>query len=174
MNFIKFYKIKFIKLCCVFILKYAKNNKEFMKNVFTKKVKDSRKVKARIIISILFYLILVILGALIFKYFIEPFQNLSFIQAVYFTTSTALTIGYGDITPLSDAGRLFVIVYSFLMVSMGAYLLFNTGRYVFVNFTGSLRSKGMEVKVFKKTGKGGKNLKKKIIKKKRTKKEKRK
>jgi len=52
------------------------------------------------------------------------FENLSFIDALYFVTVTALTIGYGDIVPKTQLGRVFTIIYSWILVSVGFYFLF--------------------------------------------------
>lgn len=65
--------------------------------------------------------ILVYLTGIIIYMFIE---NLSFIDAFYFVTVTALTIGYGDIHPKTEIGKLFTSFYAWFAVSTGFYLLF--------------------------------------------------
>ena len=49
-------------------------------------------------------------GALIYS-FIEKW---SYLDSLYFTTSTIAKIGYGDITPKTSTGRIFTIIYIFL------------------------------------------------------------
>jgi voltage-gated potassium channel len=49
-------------------------------------------------------------------------EGLSYIDAVYFTAATLTTVGYGDIAPQTDAGKLFTAVYVF--VGIGIFLGF--------------------------------------------------
>lgn len=51
------------------------------------------------------------------RYHPETFQ--SFLDAAYFAVVTMTTVGYGDITPVSDAGRLFTV----LMILTGIALI---------------------------------------------------
>lgn len=39
-------------------------------------------------------------------------EGLRILDAAYFSTMTLTTIGYGDITPKTDAGKLFTMVYA--------------------------------------------------------------
>ena len=47
------------------------------------------------------FLLLFVIGAYLF----HIFENMDFASALYLTFTTALTIGYGDITPATAAGR---------------------------------------------------------------------
>ena len=47
---------------------------------------------------------------------IAYFENISFADAMYFTFITGLTIGYGDISPVTLAGRIVAILSGFLGV----------------------------------------------------------
>ena len=53
-----------------------------------------------------------VIGAVAIAYF----ENISFADALYFTFVTGLTIGYGDISPVTPAGRLVAILSGFLGV----------------------------------------------------------
>jgi hypothetical protein len=54
--------------------------------------------------------------------------GLSAIGAVYFSVATALTVGFGDITPVSDAARLVAISEIFLFVTLvGIFATFLLG-----------------------------------------------
>jgi voltage-gated potassium channel len=44
-------------------------------------------------------------------------EHWSFINAVYFCVVTLGTVGYGDITPTTDAGKLFTVIY--IIVGLG-------------------------------------------------------
>jgi len=64
-------------------------------------------------------------GAIFFKAF-EPEvsrQPLTWVDACYFATVTATSIGYGDITPQTDTGRLFLIFYMLFSTVVTAGLL---------------------------------------------------
>ncbi len=52
--------------------------------------------------------LLLIGGASIFYRFVE---DLRWVDAVYFSVITVATVGYGDITPHTDAGKIFTIFY---------------------------------------------------------------
>lgn len=62
-----------------------------------------------------FYSLLFILVLAISIAGFSHFENLSLLDAVYFTVVTLGTVGYGDITPKSDAGKILTI----LVVSLG-------------------------------------------------------
>lgn len=56
----------------------------------------------------------VLLGAIFYHYV----EHLSWIDALYFTTITLATVGYGDITPKTDAGKLFTVFYVLIGISI--------------------------------------------------------
>ena len=51
---------------------------------------------------------------------VEPQTFETFFDAIYWATVSLTTMGYGDIYPITDAGKLFAIVISFLGVGMVA------------------------------------------------------
>lgn len=44
-------------------------------------------------------------------------RQLSFIDALYFATSTHTTLGFGDIYPVTTSGRVFTMAHAFLIFS---------------------------------------------------------
>ncbi len=62
-------------------------------------------------------MLLVILGLV---WFFARTEGILFVDALYFGTITALTIGYGDITPLTNMGKV-------IAVTMGLMGVLNTG-----------------------------------------------
>lgn len=65
------------------------------------------------LLSVLF-LVIVTLGVFFYR-FAEDF---GWIDAIYFTTVTLTTLGYGDLVPRTDIGKLFTSVYAFLGIGM--------------------------------------------------------
>jgi Trk K+ transport system NAD-binding subunit len=63
------------------------------------------------------FLIIIPLGVVGFMYF----EGISFVEALYVTIITLSTIGYGDITPATDAGRLFVVGFVISGLSVFAF-----------------------------------------------------
>ncbi|MDQ5944245.1 MAG: hypothetical protein QG658_312 [Patescibacteria group bacterium] len=56
----------------------------------------------------------------VFYHYVE---SLSWLDAVYFSTITLTTIGYGDITPKTEIGKLFTIFYVLFGVGVIAAIL---------------------------------------------------
>ncbi len=56
----------------------------------------------------------ILINGTVFYHFIE---RLSWIDALYFSVITLTTVGYGDISPQTNIGKLFTIVY--ILVGLG-------------------------------------------------------
>jgi len=57
-------------------------------------------------------------------------EGWSYIDSLYFSTVTLATVGYGDITPHTDAGRLFTVGYIIFGVSTFFVILVRLGEYM--------------------------------------------
>ena len=68
----------------------------------------------------IFIILVVIL--LIFSYLFSYYEKISFFKAFYWAVTTATTVGYGDITPTNDIGR--VIAMGLMIVGIGVLGLF--------------------------------------------------
>ena len=81
---------------------------------------------------LLFILLLIFTYSVIFHFIMENFEGKghSWITGIYWTLTTMTTLGYGDITFSSDAGRLFSVI---VLVS-GLVLLLIALPYTFINF----------------------------------------
>lgn len=59
--------------------------------------------------------LLVIATATVFYHFVE---SLRWLDSIYFSVITVATVGYGDITPQTDAGKIFTIFYVLLGIGL--------------------------------------------------------
>ncbi len=80
-------------------------------------------VKENLNIPILILAILYVLSIFYF-HFVEGW---SYLDAAYFTTATITTVGYGDLVPETDYGKLGAILLSFFGVSIGFYIITHLG-----------------------------------------------
>lgn len=70
----------------------------------------------------MFWLVVVILAS--GTYFYHAIEQWSWLNSLYFSVTTLTTVGYGDFSPHTDAGKVFTIVY--LFVGIGVLLSFMT------------------------------------------------
>lgn len=73
--------------------------------------------KAKIGIFFILVVFLLTAGTISFHYL----EGWSFVDSVYFTTSTLLTIGYGDLVPSTDASKLATVALALSGVSVVLY-----------------------------------------------------
>ncbi|KAJ7026930.1 hypothetical protein C8F04DRAFT_1008592 [Mycena alexandri] len=66
------------------------------------------------------------LGAMVF-FFAEAPQGWTYFEALYFSYTSLLTIGYGDFYPRSNAGKPFFVVWSLMAVPTVTILISNVG-----------------------------------------------
>ncbi|RGP60269.1 outward-rectifier potassium channel tok1 [Fusarium sporotrichioides] len=76
-------------------------------------------------ISTFSWLVLWLLGAVIFQVAEKAYQNWSYFDAFYFCFEAWTTIGYGDLTPVSNAGRSFYVFWSLLALPAMTVLISN-------------------------------------------------
>ncbi|MFA6393699.1 MAG: potassium channel family protein [Patescibacteria group bacterium] len=68
-------------------------------------------------------LLLFVIGILIFgTYYYHLIEGWRWLDSFYFSVTTLTTVGYGDLAPRTDAGKIFSIIYIF--VGMGVILGF--------------------------------------------------
>ncbi|KAI8624287.1 hypothetical protein F5Y19DRAFT_467913 [Xylariaceae sp. FL1651] len=69
-----------------------------------------------LIVALFTFALLWALGALVFLYAEKRVQDMDYFDSFYFCFVTLLTVGYGDISPKSNAGKAFFIVWSLIAV----------------------------------------------------------
>jgi len=85
------------------------------------------KQHIKLLSPILVFIGLIFLGSVAY----QQVEGWSYVDSVYFTTITATTIGYGDLVPKTNLGKVFTIIFSFLGIAMAFYLFSLFGRYIF-------------------------------------------
>jgi voltage-gated potassium channel len=60
----------------------------------------------------------VVIMLMIGTVFYHAVEHLSWVDAYYFSVITLATVGYGDIVPHTDAGKLFTTIYIFIGVGL--------------------------------------------------------
>jgi voltage-gated potassium channel len=92
----------------------------------------------RLIIGVVIVYVIGIVGYMLI-------EQWTWIDAFYMTTITISTVGFGEILPLSSAGRVFTIVLIMAGVAIIAYAASVLGTYLFeAGFAGSFRRRRME------------------------------
>ena len=68
-------------------------------------------------IALFSLLVLLVFGTFLF----QVIEGLSAIDAFYFTGMTMLTVGYGDVTPKTDVGKIVAVLFAFVSVGIALY-----------------------------------------------------
>ena len=69
-------------------------------------------------------------------------EGWNYLDSIYFTVVTLTTIGYGDIAPITNAGKILTIFASFFGIAMVFYMISVIGSYLFER---KLRKLGVEM-----------------------------
>ncbi|MBD3310827.1 two pore domain potassium channel family protein [Candidatus Woesearchaeota archaeon] len=90
--------------------------------------KPSASFHEKILFSILMVTILLGFGTI----FYSQTEAWSYIDALYFSTMTLTTVGYGDLVPTTPVSKLVTSVYAILGIGIMLYLLISVvGEYIF-------------------------------------------
>jgi len=80
------------------------------------------------------FLVLWLVGAVVFMLAEKDTQGLSYFQAMYFCYVSLLTIGYGDLSPRSNAGKAFFLLWSIWSVPTITVLISSMGGTIISSF----------------------------------------
>ena len=85
------------------------------------------KIKWHTIAIILFFIGALLVGISVY----HNVEGWSYLDSTYFLVITATTIGYGDIVPITNVGKIITIFYSFIGISFAFYMVSLINHYVF-------------------------------------------
>ncbi len=106
----------------------------------------TKKYRSKFIIAVILVLLIIVIGVLGYR-FISGF---SFIDSLYMTVITVTTVGYGEVSPLDDASKIFTIFLIISSIGIYGYGISIISEYV-VNggFIKNLRKRQMKSKIDK-------------------------
>jgi len=79
---------------------------------------EEHKQYHRRLVYVIILLALILFGSATFYHYVERWR---YLDALYFSAATMTTVGYGDITPRTDAGKIFTIFFVFMGVGIALY-----------------------------------------------------
>ncbi|MBI2130614.1 two pore domain potassium channel family protein [Candidatus Woesearchaeota archaeon] len=79
---------------------------------------DEHRAYHKKMIYVIIIMLLLLFGGATFYHKVEKWR---FLDALYFSSYTMTTVGYGDITPKTDMGKIFTIFYVFAGVGIALY-----------------------------------------------------
>ena len=83
--------------------------------------------KKRVYNVITIFLFLLLAGTLVY----HNLEGWRYLDSLYFTVVTMTTIGYGDFTPQTDAGKIFTIFFVFSGTATAFYTISLVTRYIY-------------------------------------------
>ncbi|KAL8711979.1 MAG: hypothetical protein Q9220_003675 [cf. Caloplaca sp. 1 TL-2023] len=114
------------------LLQEEKDRFDAMRSI-QKSTSDFKKYSA-LTMSVIAFGLLWCVGAIGFWQAEQKSQGLTYFQALYFCYVSLLTIGYGDLSPTSNAGKPFFIVWSLIAVPTMTILISDMGDTVIASF----------------------------------------
>lgn len=91
-------------------------------------MKEGKWTRAQVvfIIPLTLFFGMIFLGA----YAYTLLEGWDYLDAVYFTVSTATTLGFGDFVPVTPLGKIFTIVFAILIITLALYFFTLIGKYM--------------------------------------------
>ena len=110
--------------------------------------KEKARVKRKLYYAILLLFTVYVISIQVFHY-IEAW---SWVDSIYFTTATITTVGYGDITPKTEVGRLFTIPLMLIGIAVGLYAIYAIQEYGKANLATVASSVGGHLDIMENSG----------------------
>ncbi len=85
------------------------------------------KLHLHLVVSIIVLILFIGIGA----YAYERVEGWNRLDSVYFVVVTMTTIGYGDLVPQTEIGKVFTMFFSFLGIAMAFYFISIVGGFLF-------------------------------------------
>lgn len=76
-----------------------------------------------------FAVFLVVMVFMIGSYAYEAVEGWDLLTSIYFMSATMTTVGYGDVTPKTELGRMMTIVFIWVGISIGFYLIYTISEF---------------------------------------------
>ncbi|KAF9698917.1 hypothetical protein EKO04_002873 [Ascochyta lentis] len=110
-----------------------KREQEFRVMRRIQEISERNRRYTSLAISSIAAMLLWFLGALVFMFAEKP-QGWTYFSGLYFAYTSLLTIGYGDLVPQSNAGKVFFVFWSLLAVPTLTILISNMGDTIIKEF----------------------------------------
>lgn len=76
------------------------------------------KFPYKIINSVTIFIALILISS----YFYSNVEGWRYLDSLYFSVATVTTVGYGDVVPLTDLGKIYTMFFSFTGIAFALYL----------------------------------------------------
>ena len=81
----------------------------------------------KFLVAITIFLVLLLGGVFIYS----SIEGWGYIDSAYFIVATVTTLGYGDIVPQTDIGKIFTMFFSFFGIAMAFYFFTLFSKYIY-------------------------------------------
>lgn len=106
---------------------FERRRKEFQLMRKVQRQASKRERWTAMTVSFITWLLLWLIGAKIFQECEYPYQGWSYFDGFYFSFTALTTIGYGDLTPVSNSAKAFFVFWSLLALPTMTVLISNAG-----------------------------------------------
>lgn len=86
------------------------------------------KLLKQLLIPLILFILVLIIGTI----FYHNIEGWGYLDSTYFSVVTMTTVGYGDLNPITNIGKIFTMFYIFAGLLTVFYLLSSIGRYLFM------------------------------------------
>jgi hypothetical protein len=87
--------------------------------------KEKSRVRRKLYYAIILLVTVYVIAIEIYHYV----EGWNWLDAIYFTSATITTVGYGDLTPRTDLGKLLTVPLMFIGIAIGFYTIYAIQEY---------------------------------------------